>query len=739
MSPPLPQSTVDTTFRGWWSVFGSTPATVARALARTKSQIGGAMPPGYVPPPWRSGVHAATAADAPAGKAPFQLPVERVDVTFNAWWKELGRTPETIAAALQKTKQQIGGPMPPGYVPPPLRAPPPPPAPPRENDGLLQRLLGAPQASGLPAPIPEIIQTESPEGKSLFELRAREKLLVDWLGAQTASSDAVEEVQRELAAVERAINLKLTTDPIAAAIDQGMHGPSPAVSAGARAAAQGLPLGQVLRLHVSEEQAQRFISDYLEYCQRSPDRAEQYLKARAEEERLREQVKELWAAQEGIQKLGNVREDRMIDLSRRLFGPAPQTSLGARAASRFLPLSAVFKLDLSPLEMEQFLDDYQTYAHRYELMAPELLRGYGVDVGREIAFYQEQERRIEELRLLLVPQKKTAFELAEVDKPGSGWHPVFDPRTKAIVGYWRERQGVTKVIDRDGKILQMSEIPLEDPLKPVLQAADIAIAFVPIVGEVLMACEAISGYDLAGDKLSATDRAFAAAGAIPFLFKVPALLKVIPRAERILEVRRGGGGVRAEDGPVGRGGHALPPGALEAGARPREARAGVSRAPGRRGDDGRRAARVRAHRPRARGRGPEVRGQGDLGSPELQEALAGGAHEALPGGGQAREVGRRAGRARGAHRQGVRGGVRARALSVRPRPDGEHPGHRRVREGRSGARAKAPRDRGPVRDALCADDGEPARLRRRGGSDRAPLTEGGGRALRLVLEDWQGL
>lgn len=63
------------------------------------------------------------------------LSTATVDATFNAWWKHYGGTPETIQKALEKTKQQIGPPMPPGYVPPPLRskapttaAPPPPPS-----------------------------------------------------------------------------------------------------------------------------------------------------------------------------------------------------------------------------------------------------------------------------------------------------------------------------------------------------------------------------------------------------------------------------------------------------------------------------------------------------------------------------------------------------------------------------------------------------------------------------------
>lgn len=50
------------------------------------------------------------------------LSTATVDVTFNAWWKHYGGTPETIQKALEKTKQQIGPPMPPGYVPPPLRS-----------------------------------------------------------------------------------------------------------------------------------------------------------------------------------------------------------------------------------------------------------------------------------------------------------------------------------------------------------------------------------------------------------------------------------------------------------------------------------------------------------------------------------------------------------------------------------------------------------------------------------------
>jgi hypothetical protein len=49
------------------------------------------------------------------------LATEKVDVTFNAWWKVYGSKPETVQKALDKTRQQIGPPMPAGYVPPPLR------------------------------------------------------------------------------------------------------------------------------------------------------------------------------------------------------------------------------------------------------------------------------------------------------------------------------------------------------------------------------------------------------------------------------------------------------------------------------------------------------------------------------------------------------------------------------------------------------------------------------------------
>jgi hypothetical protein len=45
-----------------------------------------------------------------------------VDVTFHAWWKVYGRKPETIQKALDRSRQQIGPPMSPDYVPPPWRS-----------------------------------------------------------------------------------------------------------------------------------------------------------------------------------------------------------------------------------------------------------------------------------------------------------------------------------------------------------------------------------------------------------------------------------------------------------------------------------------------------------------------------------------------------------------------------------------------------------------------------------------
>lgn len=44
-----------------------------------------------------------------------------VDVTFNAFWDQTKRSAAGIDWALQQTKEQIGGPMPPNYVPPPRR------------------------------------------------------------------------------------------------------------------------------------------------------------------------------------------------------------------------------------------------------------------------------------------------------------------------------------------------------------------------------------------------------------------------------------------------------------------------------------------------------------------------------------------------------------------------------------------------------------------------------------------
>lgn len=49
------------------------------------------------------------------------LDTAAVDVTFNAWWVVYGRRPSSVHLALQETKDQIQGPMPPNYVPPPWR------------------------------------------------------------------------------------------------------------------------------------------------------------------------------------------------------------------------------------------------------------------------------------------------------------------------------------------------------------------------------------------------------------------------------------------------------------------------------------------------------------------------------------------------------------------------------------------------------------------------------------------
>ncbi len=60
-----------------------------------------------------------TPAAAPARRG--KLSVAKVDETFLAWWKRSGNKPERIAEAEQKTRDQVGGGMPDGWVPPPVR------------------------------------------------------------------------------------------------------------------------------------------------------------------------------------------------------------------------------------------------------------------------------------------------------------------------------------------------------------------------------------------------------------------------------------------------------------------------------------------------------------------------------------------------------------------------------------------------------------------------------------------
>jgi hypothetical protein len=62
--------------------------------------------------------------------------------------------------------------------------------------------------------------------------------------------------------------------------------------------------------------------------------------------------------------------------------------------------------------------------------------------------------------------------------------------------------------------------------KPVLMAADVVLGFVPIVGEVLSAVEAVVGYDLAGNELSNAERWMLAASAIPIAGKAARVLKI---------------------------------------------------------------------------------------------------------------------------------------------------------------------------------------------------------------------
>jgi hypothetical protein len=49
------------------------------------------------------------------------VPTDAIDKTFNAWWQQYGGTADAIQRALERTRKQVGPPMPQNYVPPPLR------------------------------------------------------------------------------------------------------------------------------------------------------------------------------------------------------------------------------------------------------------------------------------------------------------------------------------------------------------------------------------------------------------------------------------------------------------------------------------------------------------------------------------------------------------------------------------------------------------------------------------------
>lgn len=50
---PVSEQIADLTFTQWWKHYGGTHDAIGKALDRTRQQIGGAMPPGYSPPPYR--------------------------------------------------------------------------------------------------------------------------------------------------------------------------------------------------------------------------------------------------------------------------------------------------------------------------------------------------------------------------------------------------------------------------------------------------------------------------------------------------------------------------------------------------------------------------------------------------------------------------------------------------------------------------------------------------------------
>ncbi len=73
----IPEQLVDATFDAWWQKFGRTKESVPQALERTKQQIGGAMPRGYSPPPYRERVRNCDQGHVIHNQAPPQeKPVE---------------------------------------------------------------------------------------------------------------------------------------------------------------------------------------------------------------------------------------------------------------------------------------------------------------------------------------------------------------------------------------------------------------------------------------------------------------------------------------------------------------------------------------------------------------------------------------------------------------------------------------------------------------------------------------
>lgn len=459
---------------------------------------------------------------------PFTYSIREVDVTFNAWWTEYGRTPQNIQRAFDRTRAQVGGMMPPGYVPPPLREP---------------------QRSGEPAPVAGLVprslsQSLDVEAMSELELRAEAEALRSYLSTPGGSRDNAS-LGALLARIKARINALKPPTPLqkaaSKAFSQGAQ--SVAVTPITLTGNQSLDLGAMSAEELHAEAARiRFHLGAHPVNNESTRMLFQQLHNIEAELLQRDLTKPLRQLQEEAKNLAEQSASSTgttVDEIGKSHLRQVQDLILARS---YLPEPGAFSLAPGVIEEAIESGNESRLVEPLSLADPNPsienwdLRSLQVEAARIrfwLAFHPEESQRALEMtdllqRIEVAIIEVIVLEVGEAQKTQEYIERVeAEARHQALIGALRVRPGDYALgmklwFDVNQGIEDIKQI---DP-KILLTAADVVLGFVPVVGEVLSAVEAVIGYDLAGRELAVWERGLLAAAAIPIVGKAAKMAKV---------------------------------------------------------------------------------------------------------------------------------------------------------------------------------------------------------------------